>query len=442
MPAKFRLIMLSAMYENGGNTTQRLLDGHPELFSYPFESQLGTQVRRRPPHQHVPGQVPLAGLSRSPRRPRRTTRRSSTRNARSGSRRRSRASSATTRSAWTTGRARPLPGAHEGHGARRGRTSSRRSSEPRPRPGRTARRSGHESVHVGYSPIVVVDADKIVADFPEAHVLHVVRNPWSAYADTKKRAVPLSMAHYMHGLVPEPAGGAHLLRDVPGARAHLRFEDIMADPVGRSRRVPATRSASRRPATLARPTWNGRTLQQVYPWGTIRTPTLEANRATAEELSAPGEGGDLSADPAVPRDLRLRCVPVQRAEGGVSIPGAFDPVLVTGAAGFVGLAAIRAPLRRGHEVHAVLRPGSDPWRLIGLGGPLARYRVDLADVGSGRGARPCRTAPGRCPPGGPWRRRAPVQLQGDGRRVAGGPGALAGDLPMTCGEAWSRWRPG
>src|SRR5262245_3631256 len=33
--------MISAMYENGGNTTHRLLDGHPELYVYPFESQLG-----------------------------------------------------------------------------------------------------------------------------------------------------------------------------------------------------------------------------------------------------------------------------------------------------------------------------------------------------------------------------------------------------------------
>ena len=39
----FKLIMISAMYENGGNTTHRLLDGHPELFVYPFESQLGTR---------------------------------------------------------------------------------------------------------------------------------------------------------------------------------------------------------------------------------------------------------------------------------------------------------------------------------------------------------------------------------------------------------------
>lgn len=40
----FRLIMISAMYENGGNTIHRMLDGHPELLVYPFESQLGTRL--------------------------------------------------------------------------------------------------------------------------------------------------------------------------------------------------------------------------------------------------------------------------------------------------------------------------------------------------------------------------------------------------------------
>jgi hypothetical protein len=43
MQTQFEFLMISAMYENGGNTTQRLLDGHPELFSYPFESQLGSK---------------------------------------------------------------------------------------------------------------------------------------------------------------------------------------------------------------------------------------------------------------------------------------------------------------------------------------------------------------------------------------------------------------
>ena len=44
MSADFRFLMISAMYENGGNTTQRLLDGHPQMLVYPFESQLGTTL--------------------------------------------------------------------------------------------------------------------------------------------------------------------------------------------------------------------------------------------------------------------------------------------------------------------------------------------------------------------------------------------------------------
>jgi len=38
--------------------------------------------------------------------------------------------------------------------------------------------------------------------------------------------------------------------------------------------------------SLRAPTWNGQRLEQVYPWGTIRTPTPEQNRREAESLSA------------------------------------------------------------------------------------------------------------------------------------------------------------
>jgi hypothetical protein len=44
MSEGFRLLMIGAMYENGGNTTHRHLDGHPQLFVYPFESQIGTRL--------------------------------------------------------------------------------------------------------------------------------------------------------------------------------------------------------------------------------------------------------------------------------------------------------------------------------------------------------------------------------------------------------------
>ena len=44
MSNEIRLLMIGAMYENGGNTAHRFLDGHPQLFVYPFESQLGTRL--------------------------------------------------------------------------------------------------------------------------------------------------------------------------------------------------------------------------------------------------------------------------------------------------------------------------------------------------------------------------------------------------------------
>ena len=44
MSNRFRFLMLGAMYENGGNTTHRFLDGHPQMYVYPYESQIGTRM--------------------------------------------------------------------------------------------------------------------------------------------------------------------------------------------------------------------------------------------------------------------------------------------------------------------------------------------------------------------------------------------------------------
>src|SRR5689334_11697053 len=55
MSADFRFLMIGAMYENGGNTTHRFLDGHPQLFTYGFESQLGTHLV----HDHLSSLFPV-----------------------------------------------------------------------------------------------------------------------------------------------------------------------------------------------------------------------------------------------------------------------------------------------------------------------------------------------------------------------------------------------
>ncbi len=97
---------------------------------------------------------------------------------------------------------------------------------------RDHRRTGEEVVYVGYSPIVVVDADKILTDLPDTHVVHVVRNPWSASADTKKRPVPLSLGDYVVGWTLNQYH-ALLYRERFRGRLHIvRAEDVMADPGG------------------------------------------------------------------------------------------------------------------------------------------------------------------------------------------------------------------
>ena len=279
----FRMIMISAMYENGGNTTQRLLDGHPELFSYPFESQPGTKyvqdyLTSMFPVKYRWPVFPLDGTPESDyeciideecKVRIKTPQSSKFRNY-------------------------PLDMSDR---ERKALFVSHVQGKPRTRANlieafyrasagawKDYRRSGRETVHVGYSPIIVVDADKIVADLPEGHVLHVVRNPWSAYADTKKRAVPLSLAHYITGWCLNQQAALTYAALHPGRVHMLRFEDIIADPVGVLGGFLGRLGLSAN-ASLERPSWNGQTLDQVYPWGTIRTPTPEANRATAAELS-------------------------------------------------------------------------------------------------------------------------------------------------------------
>jgi nucleoside-diphosphate-sugar epimerase len=60
--------------------------------------------------------------------------------------------------------------------------------------------------------------------------------------------------------------------------------------------------------------------------------------------------------------------------------GGRGPVLVTGAAGFVGAASVRELIARGASVRTLVRPGSRLWRLAGVEGNISHHRVDLTDA--------------------------------------------------------------
>jgi hypothetical protein len=275
--------MVSAMYENGGNVTHRCLDGHPQLAVYPFESQLGTRlvndhltslfpVKYRWPVFALEARVEddyAAIIDEECRVRARTPHVSKFRHRPFDFADADRAA-IYARYVRELGRSR----AHNVEAFFRGTFDAWKDY----------RRTGREAVYVGYSPIVVVDADRILADLPGARLVHVVRNPWSAYADTKKRPVPLPLEVYVLCWVLNQYHALLARERYPDRVDILRFEDVAADPLSVLGGLCDRMGVERAPS-LAVPSWNGEPLDEVYPWGTIRTPSPGVNRATADELS-------------------------------------------------------------------------------------------------------------------------------------------------------------
>jgi hypothetical protein len=280
----FPLIMISAMYENGGNTTHRMLDGHPELYVYPFESQLGTSLVSDYLTSYVPfkyrwPEFPMTGsheqdyelffdeemktLLRVPDR--------------------SKFKDAGMELSETERKSRYL-------NLVKGQTRTRASAvaaffQSTFESWKNLNRSGKERAYLGYSPVMVLDTEKIFADFPQGHVIHVVRNPYSGYADTKKRPFPLSLSRYTWTWNLSQLLALTFAERFPDKFHILRFEDLVADPKTALSALCQKLGLSYAD-TLLYPSWNGQKLESVYPWGTIRIPTPEANVATANELSS------------------------------------------------------------------------------------------------------------------------------------------------------------
>lgn len=278
----FRLLMIGAMYENGGNVTHRHLDGHPGLFVYPFESQLGTRHVNDILSSTFPARYrwPVFELDAGPAEDyhaivdeeckvrARTPEVSKFRNHPFD---------------FSDDERRELYLAHVKHSGRSRPANVAAFFRATFEAWRGFSRNGEESVYVGYSPIVTVDAETILEELPNAHFLHVVRNPWSAYADTKKRPVPLPLADYMLGWALNQHCALQLARRFP-ARFHLlRIEELMADPLTALGPVCEALDLDPHPL-LTGPSWNGRPLAEVHPWGTIRVATPARNFATAREL--------------------------------------------------------------------------------------------------------------------------------------------------------------
>jgi hypothetical protein len=279
----FNLIMISAMYENGGNTTHRMLDGHPELYVYPYESQLGTSLVADYLTSYVPfkyrwPEFPLSGsaagdyeliFDEEMKVRLRTPERSKFQHA----------------------------DMQLDEDERKRRFVNHCKDKPRTRANileaffrstfdawKNLRKTGREKAYLGYSPVLCLDAEKVFEDFPNGHIIHVVRNPYSGYRDTTKRPFPISLARYTWTWNLCQHAALTYAERFPKNFHIVRFEDLIANPKAALTKL-CTKLGLSYSDTCLQPSWNGVKLAEVYPWGTIRVPTPEVNVATMNQLS-------------------------------------------------------------------------------------------------------------------------------------------------------------
>lgn len=284
---KFNLIMLSAFHEQGGNTLLRFLDGHPNLFCYPFESQISTPLssnilagtnhwvpqRYAYPEftsEQTPEQVyhslwdeELKTLLRTP--------------FKSKFKDCGLVMDEKERIASFVEICKSLGSknirAHYIEAFFRSTFKTWKNYS----------RTGKEIYYVGYSPPINLDADKFFADFPDGHMVHIIRNPFSGYADTLKRPFPFSIAKYcqiwnvvqLHAKTYESKyENFHIIY------AEELFENPKLVMRDLCRNLDITESEK-----ILYPSFNGQPMKEIFPWGTIKSANTFENIKTAEQLS-------------------------------------------------------------------------------------------------------------------------------------------------------------
>lgn len=307
MTKPFQLIMLSATHEAGGNCLQRHLDSHPQLMVYPFESTIATPLSTNliagPQHwmpQRYAYPIFEEGISAATAyhqmadhelktylRARHTSKFKDCGLIMSEQSRleafwRSCEDAATSHSDWGDLRVNSRADYILAH--------FRATFEA----WENFARTGRETHFVGYSPPILMDADKFFADFPafeslkaiHGHMIHIVRNPFSGFRDTLKRPFPFPLERYCQLWNITALQAKVYEKKYPGRFHTVRYEDLVADPQEVLNDLCDVMGLEHFPGVPV-PSFNRVPLPngQVFPWGTIKQATTEANIATAKELT-------------------------------------------------------------------------------------------------------------------------------------------------------------
>lgn len=284
---KFNFVMISAGFEHGGNVTHRHLDGHSKLMVYPFESQLGNRyyndflasverVQYRYPEfpeglsaEELYEQIIDEEMKTFLRKRNGSKFKDADLDLKEEDRKRYFVE---------------LLG--EGEHKRRDVIEAFFKATFKAWKNYYGNCNEEDGVYVGYSPAIGIDSGRMIKDFPEMKIMHIIRNPFSAYRDTKRRPFPQTLERYMitwniyHSTVAMYEGM------YPENVKIFRYEDLVHDKkkfmneVAKFVGVPFEES-------MLYPSWNGKEITtDIAPWGTVLRSDENYNASIINELSA------------------------------------------------------------------------------------------------------------------------------------------------------------
>lgn len=283
--SKFNFVMISAGFEHGGNVTHRHLDGHPNLLVYPFESQLGNRnfsdflssverVQYRYPEfpegmtaEELYEQIVDEEMKTFLRK-------------RNGSKFKDADLQLDEKKRIADFKAflgeGPYPRRKVIEAFFRATFSSWENYYVKP---------SDDMVYVGYSPAIGIDSDRMVRDFPDMKIIHIVRNPFSAYRDTKRRPFPLPLNRYMITWNIYHSTAEMYSKVYPKNVKIFRYEDLVADKEKFMKEVSTFIGVEFNESMLY-PSWNGQQIEtNIAPWGTVLRSTEDYNKEVIQELT-------------------------------------------------------------------------------------------------------------------------------------------------------------
>ncbi len=286
MSDPFRLVLISAWNDSGGGFLHRLFDGHPECFVYPFELQLGTALLHdgfeswfRPKYRWpiLPEDLGAA----SPEQLFELFLDDEVKGCLRG-----RAASKfrefdleLSMEAWRTQFAARLGAAP--------RTPERVVAAYVGglfAAWRNRRGSGRERIYLGHCPTIVLDADRLLVDCPEARLIHVVRRPTSGFVDMRRRVPDVEVASYCRKWSLINMLGFYFAEKYPARMTTVRFDRLIEERAAELGRLCAWLGLGY-DAVLEVPTWNGEPLARLWPFGGVPVVSAAHERECEDSLS-------------------------------------------------------------------------------------------------------------------------------------------------------------